>query len=66
MLKKGMHNPNPKRAFLTDMTTFIRKWTRKGTNYEIILMADMNENICNNGDLVKKFITTDLIDAVGM
>ena len=29
-------------------------------------MADMNENICNNGDLAKFCIDTDLIDAVGV
>ena len=29
-------------------------------------MADMNENICTNGDLAKFCIDTYLIDAVGM
>ena len=50
MLRKGIKNPNPKKAFLTDLSKVIKKWRKDGKQHEVILMADMNECI-KNGNL---------------
>ena len=65
MLKLGINNLNPKKAFLTDLSKFIRQWKKEDKRHEIIIMTDMNKCISTNGDLADFFPQNDLIDTIG-
>ena len=66
MLKKGIKTPNPKKAFLTNLSKIIKKWRKEGKQHEVILMADMNECININGDLWDFCLENDRLDTVGL
>ena len=51
--------------FLTHLTKFLSQWRKKGNN-EVILMADMNKYIGNQGDLQDFCLYNDLTDTVGL
>ena len=65
LLKRGVIKPNPKNAFLQDIGKCIGEW-RKGTSYEVILMADMNEYSGAKGELYNFSLENDLIDFVSL
>ena len=66
MLKKGIIDPNPKKAFLINLSQVIQKWRIEGENYEVILSANMNKCINTNGDLQDFCLENDLLDTVGL
>ena len=66
LLKRGVLNLNPKKAFLKDIRKFIIQWREKGVSNEVILMADMNEYIGDKGELADFLLECDLVDYVSL
>jgi hypothetical protein len=61
----GILHPNPRKAFITDLTTEINKWKSEGAH--IILGGDFNENMGDTMDgLAQLASTCKLTDAHGL